>query len=366
MIAPSRRLRLLTLLTLSPLLLVLLYLNPLYGRQSTNPGEWLPHRKTASLSLPSTSRQITKVSMLYGKKNSLYERALQSHRRHAERWGYGMEVLRSDISEGFWNKPAYLLEIVIRELSKGYADGERVEWLMWVDADSAVLNPAIPLEIFLPPNDLGDIHLVATKDHKGLNTGIFFLRVHPWAINLLAETLAFPAYNPSIDLDIQVDQSAMERVLNGSRYRDHVTYLPRTWINAYEWAHAYEGEHGNYLVHFPGLGKQRWPHMERWLDIIERTPERWEVPVDQTGYLVDTEAFWYRVGKAKGIIDEYAKVKAEAARKGASPLSTSSREREEGMEKAVEELRKVLREAPFEAQLLQQRIEDWNVVSKME
>jgi hypothetical protein len=36
------------------------------------------------------------------------------------------------------------------------------------------------------------------------------------------------------------------------------------------------------------------------------------------------------------------------------------------MERAVEELRRVLREAPYEAQLLQQRIEDWNVVSKME
>jgi hypothetical protein len=237
----------------------------------------------------------------------------------------------------------------------------------WVDADSAVLNPAVPLEIFLPPNDLSTIHLVATKDHKGLNTGIFFLRVHHWTINLLTETLAFPAYNPSIDLGIQVDQSAMERVLNGTKYRDNITYLPRTWINAYEWAHAYEGEKGNYLVHFPGLGEQRWPHMERWLDIIERTPERWEVPVDQTGYLVDTEAFWYRVGKAKGIIGDFEKAKEEASRKGASPLSSpSSREREEGMERAVEELRRVLREAPYEAQLLQQRIEDWNVVSKME
>ncbi|KAL3492772.1 cytochrome P450 [Aspergillus germanicus] len=305
--------------------------------------------------------------MLYGKHNPLYERALQSHRRHAERWGYGMEVLRTEISDGFWNKPAFLLELVIRELRKGVENGERAEWLMWVDADSAVLNPAIPLEIFFPPNDLSSIHLVATKDHKGLNTGIFFLRVHPWTINLLTETLAFPAYNPSIDLDIQVDQSAMERVLNGSKYRDNVTYLPRTWINAYEWAHAYEGEKGSYLVHFPGLGEQRWPHMERWLDIIERTPERWEVPVDQTGYLVNTEAFWYRVGKAKGIIGDYERVKEEASRKGPSPLSsTSSREREEGMERAVEELRKVLREAPYEAQLLQQRIEDWNVVSKLD
>jgi hypothetical protein len=138
MIAPSRRLRLLTLLTLSPFLLAILYLNTLYGHQPPGPGTWLPHyRKTSDLFIPNTSRRITKVSMLYGKHNPLSERALQSHRRHAERWGYGMEVLRNEISDGFWNKPAFLLELVIRELRKGDVDGngERVEWLMYVSPE---------------------------------------------------------------------------------------------------------------------------------------------------------------------------------------------------------------------------------------
>jgi hypothetical protein len=52
----------------------------------------------------------------------------------------------------------------------------------WVYADSVVISLAIPLEIFLLTDDVGGIHIVATKDHKGLNTGISFLRVHQWSV----------------------------------------------------------------------------------------------------------------------------------------------------------------------------------------
>jgi ABC-type dipeptide/oligopeptide/nickel transport system permease component len=75
-------------------------------------------------------RRIAKVSMLYGNPNPLYERALQSHERHAQRWGYPMYVLEQDISEGFWNKPSYVLSLVIQELAK--PPGKRCEWLMSV------------------------------------------------------------------------------------------------------------------------------------------------------------------------------------------------------------------------------------------
>jgi hypothetical protein len=68
--------------------------------------------------------------MLYGNPNPLYERALRSHERHAQRWGYPMYVLEEDISEGFWNKPSYVLSLVIQELAKPPA--KRCEWLMLV------------------------------------------------------------------------------------------------------------------------------------------------------------------------------------------------------------------------------------------
>lgn len=74
--------------------------------------------------------RLTKVSVVYGTPNQLYERALQSHLRHAQRWGYGMQVLRQEIVGGVWDKISYLLSIVLQELAK--PQSERTEWLWYV------------------------------------------------------------------------------------------------------------------------------------------------------------------------------------------------------------------------------------------
>ncbi|KAL4753661.1 hypothetical protein BDW72DRAFT_190869 [Aspergillus terricola var. indicus] len=344
--AHTRRRRLLTLALVS--LLSILYLCPSFLTLTSSP--WIPLQ--TDLTAPVKARRITKASMLYGPRNVIYERALQTHRRHAQKWGYGMEVLQNEIATGYWNKPSYLLALVIRELSRPV--NERVEWLMWVDADSMIINSLIPLELFLPPSVLDEIHMVASKDHKGLNTGIFFLRVHEWSVRFLIETLAYPIYNPGVDLGLQVDQSAMEKVLNQSSYREGVTYLPRTWINTYEWAHAYEGKRGNMLVHFPGLEEKRWEHMEAWLDLVERGVGGWDVPAQETWYLEEGGRFWKRVQEARYIIGEYERMKELKEKPGSDQRG---REEESETNRLVGELRSVLYEEPFEGEALQQRIE---------
>ncbi|CAG8366382.1 unnamed protein product [Penicillium salamii] len=282
-------------------------------------------------------QRVAKVSMLYGGTNDMYERALRSHERHGERWGYPMHVLRQDITAGFWNKPCYLLSLVINELAQPVE--KRLEWFMWVDADSIILNNEIPMEIFLPPPDLQGIHLIATQDHNGLNTGIMFLHVHPWTINLLTETMAYPLYLPGIDLGRSADQEGMKRVLNkttggpnGRGYADGVVYLPRPWINAYEWDWAYEGRRGDLLVHFPGLEERRWPHMAKWLDIVEMTPHEWDLPLEETGYPDRTVTYWSLFRSARNSIESVEK-KIHAGE--SMPARTVE---------AVEILRKVLRE----------------------
>lgn len=67
--------------------------------------------------------------MLYGDKpKSEYIRAVRSHREHNERFNYAMLVLEQDAVGGFWNKPLYLLSLIVQELAKPAA--ERLEWLM--------------------------------------------------------------------------------------------------------------------------------------------------------------------------------------------------------------------------------------------
>jgi len=76
---------------------------------------------------PAAAR-IIRASMLYGTSNSLYERAIRTHLQHSERWGHRFQVLREDLTSGFWNKPAYMLYSITQELVKPSRD--RAEWLM--------------------------------------------------------------------------------------------------------------------------------------------------------------------------------------------------------------------------------------------
>ena len=227
----------------------------------------------------------------------------------------------------------------------------------WVDADSIILNNDIPVEIFLPPSDLKDIHLVATQDQNGLNTGIMFLHVHPWIISFLTETLGYPLYLPDIDLGRSADQESMRRVLNkttggpnGQGYADGVSYLPRPWINTYEWDWAYEGKRGDLLVHFPGLEERRWPHMAKWLNIVETTPGEWNLPLEETGYLNKTKVYWSQIRSAKESI-----VSAEKKLKSGEAVSANTNE-------TVSALRNTLRENSDNMELVQKQTKDLNAL----
>ena len=235
------------------------------------------------------------VSMLYGD-NDFYIRAINTHIRHAERFGYPSYVLRTEIIEGVWNKLAYMMHAMITEMEKGESGAK---WLMWYDADSAVVNPALPLDIFLPPGDFDDIHLLASQDGSGFNAGMFFIRCHSWSVNLLANALTFRNYRPEINLDF-AEQTTLWIGMNETANRPHVLWQPRIWFNAYQWHHGFEGDVGAMFVHFPGLESDRWNHMSHWLDILEGDEQKeWEIELKETKYPKQIDEFWraLRIGR---------------------------------------------------------------------
>lgn len=225
----------------------------------------------------------------------------------------------------------------------------------WVDADSIIINPAIPVDIFVPPPGLEDVHFIASKDQNGLNTGIVFLHVHPWTVSMLVETLALPIYRPDIDLGRSADQDAMAQVLSktwdgpdGRGYADGMVYLPRTWINTYEWHHAYEGKKGDMLVHFPGLEDDRWPHMDNWLNIVEKTPLEWEVSLEDSGYSDLTTQFWQQYRAARDLVNNIQ----EDILLSPAGAATSARQN------AVNNLRRALQQNADEPEYVQQMVDE--------
>jgi hypothetical protein len=72
--------------------------------------------------------KIGMVSMLIGDTNPTYERALRTHLRHGEIQGYETFVMRSNVLDMMYNKPMFILNILMDEMTKPFH--ERLEWLL--------------------------------------------------------------------------------------------------------------------------------------------------------------------------------------------------------------------------------------------
>lgn len=293
----------------------------LRGDIQPSPGYWfqpLPLEELPySYDIHAPVATIGKLLMQYGPIDPMYERALATHLPHNAQHNYRMSILRRQTAGGLWSKPAYMLQHMLAELEKPEPD--RLQWLFWFDSDIILLNPHIPLELFLPPNTnttkWNHLRAIVCQDHKGLNTGVFALKVDKWSVNLLAATLSFRLSLPHIKLKYN-DQSAMEYWLQSDSFRNATMHVPQRWFNAYAGQRGGGGEgvadnpvadpklpqtgkelanavrEGDLAVHFAGGGERRAPRMLPWLDAAEQRSLRWEVPLRDTGLEKEVGKWW--------------------------------------------------------------------------
>ena len=238
--------------------------------------------------------RVGKCTILFNG-NSFWERAIKTHERHDKLHGYRLHVLRQSIMDDVWSKPAYILSLLLRELAK--PESERLEWLFWVDADTIILNPHIPIETFLPPpgSDFEDVHLMYSNDWNGLNNGVFPVRVNQWSVQLFSAITSYRHYRPDDQLIFR-DQSAMNTLMQEPAFATHLVQAPQRWFNAYQGEHnetlaPYQIRRGDLLVHFAGV-PDRERRMGYWLDRAEQHLDDWEIPVRSTSYPQEAKDFW--------------------------------------------------------------------------
>jgi hypothetical protein len=157
---------------------------------------------------------IAKVTASFGPLDAPYELAIASHNAHNTMHAYPHFILREQVLAGLWSKHSYLLTLLGTELSKPAA--ERLQWLFWCDRDTILMNPRIPLSVFLPPKGFEHINLLVTRDRNGLNNGVFFVRVHASSFKLFASALSIREYMPGLELKY-TEQSGMEDVIRRAR-----------------------------------------------------------------------------------------------------------------------------------------------------
>ncbi|CAD0112680.1 unnamed protein product [Aureobasidium uvarum] len=237
--------------------------------------------------------RVGKCTIVFGG-STIYERTVKTHALHDRIHGYPLYVLRQSIMDDVWSKPAYILSLLLRELAKPAE--ERLEWLLWVDADTIMLNPYVPLEIFLPPSpQFDDVHLLVTNDWNGLNNGVFPVRVNQWAVELFSAIISSRYYKPDQDLTFR-DQSAMDTLLKDKKFAAHTVEAPQRWFNAYQGEHnetlaPYQVRRGDFLVHFAGV-INRDERILFWLERAEQHLPDWEMEVQHTSYPAEVKDFW--------------------------------------------------------------------------
>jgi hypothetical protein len=259
----------------------------------TDLGEYIADGIPESERLGARTR-VGKCTILFNG-NSFWERAIRTHEDHDRMHGYRLHVLRQQLLDDVWSKPAYILSLLLRELSK--SESERLDWLFWVDADTVILNPNVPIEVFLPPPgpEFEDVHLLYSNDWNGLNNGVFPVRVNRWAIELFTAIVAYRHYKPEVPLTFR-DQSAMDYVMKEPQFVNNIVQTPQRWFNAYQGEHnetlaPFQIRRGDLLVHFAGV-PNREERMGYWLDRAEQHLDDWEVPVKSTSYLQERKDFW--------------------------------------------------------------------------
>ncbi|KAK0750599.1 hypothetical protein B0T18DRAFT_321234, partial [Schizothecium vesticola] len=304
--------------------------------------------------------RFAKISIMTGFENTVYERALDTHVQHALRHGYPIFIGRQSAINGIYNKIAYILNILLCELYK--TPENRVEWLFYFDADTIVMNPEIPLEIFEPPPDFAHIHFMVTRDHNGLNAGVFFIRVSEWSLRLLLRVLTHKHYHPEEKhrWEEQTVLAQLTETDEGFRYRS--IYVPKAWFNPYFY-NPREVKPGLFMSHFPS--KHRKWHMYRWLDLAAAPEQgasgsvRYRIPVSDTVYAKDIQRFWdlqRRVAKVLEGFDKDISRKADPIHFGlqyddTATLATS-------YEKQLERLRKAARQKSDEMLVLERLINE--------
>ncbi|EXJ82227.1 hypothetical protein A1O3_06040 [Capronia epimyces CBS 606.96] len=243
--------------------------------------------------------RIGLVSMAYGNDTAVYDRAIESHARHAARHKYPLFVLRREVAEGYWSKTLYLISLLIQELAK--PESTRLEWLMWFDADSVVLNREIPLEVFVPDKSdaaFDNTNVVSAHDQWGMNTGIFFTRVHPRSVAILTKAFGYPTWRPEEDLQHAYDQRALDLTICSAEFQRNVLWVPRPFFNA---RHE-EVVPGTMFVHFYSDTK-RPEHMQEWLEKGETGRDAdMQIPYNESYYPAQVDQFWSTARECRSLV----------------------------------------------------------------
>ncbi|KKY19901.1 putative galactosyl transferase gma12 mnn10 family protein [Diplodia seriata] len=240
----------------------------MYGAMRRPP--WIGHGKSMDTDTdtpnynhaPSPAKEernaiVGKISILNHPQNEYIDRAVKTHAEHDRRHGYQHYTMREQIaSNPAENFAAQMLSILQAELRK--PPSKRLEWLYYFPTTSIILNPNVPLELFIPPtkgntafNETYLLYAAAAPEGPPSTTSppspdlshiAFAARVSQWSIDLfttlVTRTKSAASGSKKQQASSRADALTISSLLNlpsssALSPQKHLLALPPNWLNAW-------------------------------------------------------------------------------------------------------------------------------------
>lgn len=173
----------------------------------------------------------------------------ESKRNYCEKHGYDFIYGTENMDPSrhiYWSKILLMLDVM---------ENSSYKWVVWLDADTLIMNPDIPLEDLIDEN----INFCIGYDWNGVNSGVFFVRNCEWSKRLLTNVYA---RTDCLSL-IWPEQLAIASEINDNpEFRSLSKIVPQRLFNSYppdtsgSLMSTYQT--GDFLVHFASVKDPNW------------------------------------------------------------------------------------------------------------
>ena len=123
---------------------------------------------------------------------------------------------------------------------------------------------------------------------------------------MLTEVAALPDLRKDVQIGYNAEQPSFKWVFKRKGYREHVLYQPIEWYNGFEqsFGHLPLVKDGDMLIHFSGMKDNKFGAVHKWLDRLEYAPHELHVPLENTTYQANVDAYWTRLRDARDMLQK--------------------------------------------------------------
>lgn len=185
-----------------------------------------------------------------------------------------------------------------------------------MDASVVPLNTKVPIEAFLPPDPEGrNIQALVTSDDKGLQSGIFALRVSRWSVELMSTLISSARYSSrrgpkNLDKNRSVQEArpaTLEKLVEDrTGFGLNVSVIPQRWIgasptneNITQTLRPWHVRPGDFAVNTNQRGIHEENMLRDWVEIAEAHASKWTVDLQKTVYLTEPRQWWEKELKSR-------------------------------------------------------------------